>query len=192
MPEGGDELVDVGDEWSVGFGLPLAYTNVEGILVVDEQVEVFRRASALGVGPGQGVCESLPESVELGDIVRGIPQREGRGVDKGALAVAGKARAGGPRVAERGTVCVVNDGRVFDKLQGLHELGTFGNPVPSVALGLGAVLEELQEAVDDGRGAFSPPNLQVRRAGGGGAGFAGLPDGAGEAQEVEKHVGSEF
>jgi hypothetical protein len=53
-------------------------------------------------------------------------------------------------------------------------------------------LEELQEAVGDGRGAFSPPNLEVRRAGGGGTGFAGLPDGAGEAQEVEKRVGSEF
>jgi hypothetical protein len=53
-------------------------------------------------------------------------------------------------------------------------------------------LEELQEAVDDGRGAFSPPNLQVRRAGGGGAGFAGLPDGAGETKEVEKRVGREL
>jgi hypothetical protein len=73
--------VDVGDEWSVGFGLPLANTYVEGILVVDEQVKVPRRASALGVGPGQGVSEGLPKSVELGDIVRGFPQREGRGVD---------------------------------------------------------------------------------------------------------------
>ena len=192
MPEGGDELVDVGDEWSVGFGLPLANTDIEGILVVDEQVQVPRRASTLWVGPGQGVCEGLPESVDLGDVVRGFPQREGSGVDKGALAVAGKARARGPGVAERGTVCVVNDGRVFDKLQGLNELGTFGNPVPSVALGLGAVLEELQEAVDDGRGTFSPPNLEVRRGGDGGTGFAGLPDGAGEAQGVEKRVGSEF
>jgi len=52
LPQGGDELTDVGDEWSVGFGLPLANTNVEGILVVDEQVKVPRRASALGVGPG--------------------------------------------------------------------------------------------------------------------------------------------
>jgi hypothetical protein len=71
-------------------------------------------------------------------------------------------------------------------------MGTFGDPVPSVALGLGAVSEELQEAVNDGRGAFSPPNLEVRRAGGGGAGFAGLPDGAGETQEVEKGVRSEL
>ena len=53
-------------------------------------------------------------------------------------------------------------------------------------------MEELQEAVDDGGGAFSPPNFEVRRAGGGGAGFAGLPDGSGEAQEVEKRVGSEL
>ena len=35
-------------------------------------------------------------------------------------------------------------------------------------------------------------DLEVCRAGGGGTGFAGLPDGAGEAQEVEKRVGSEF
>jgi hypothetical protein len=103
----------------MGFGLPFANTDVEGILVVDEQVEVFRRASALGVRPGQGVCEGLPESVELSDVVRGFPQREGSGVDKGALAVAGKARAGGPGVAERGTIGVVNDGSVFDTLQDL-------------------------------------------------------------------------
>ena len=62
----------------------------------------------MGVGPGQGVCEGLPESVELGDIVRSFPQRESSGVDKGALAVAGKTRAGGPGVAERGTICVAS------------------------------------------------------------------------------------
>jgi hypothetical protein len=99
--------------------LPLAKTDIKGILVVDEHVEVPRWASALGVGPGQGVSEGLPESVELGDIVRGFPQREGSGVDKGALAEAGEARAGGPGVAERGTVCVVYDGSVFDTLQRL-------------------------------------------------------------------------
>ncbi len=90
--------MDVGNECFMGFGLPFANTDVEGILVVDEQVhvEVFTRASALGVRPGQGVCEGLPESVELGDVVRGLPQRGDRGVDKGALAVAGKARAGVP------------------------------------------------------------------------------------------------
>ncbi len=62
--------MDVGDEWSVGFDLPLAKTDIEGILVVDEHVEVPRSASAFGVGPGQGVSE---ESVELGKIVRGFP-----------------------------------------------------------------------------------------------------------------------
>ncbi len=85
--------------------------------------------------------------MELGDVVRGFPQREGSGVDEGALVLAGKARTGGPGVAERGTVWVVCDGSVFDALQGLCDT------VPSVALRLGAVLEELQEAVDDGRGA---------------------------------------
>ncbi len=69
FPQGNDELTDVGDAWTVGFGLPLANTYVEGILVVDEQVKVPRRASGLWVGPGQGVCEGLPESVELGDDV---------------------------------------------------------------------------------------------------------------------------
>ncbi len=49
LPQGGDELTDVGDEWSVGFGLPLATTYVEGILVVDEQVKVPRRASRIGL-----------------------------------------------------------------------------------------------------------------------------------------------
>ena len=43
--------MDVGDEWSVGFGLPLANADIEGILVVDEQVEVPRMASAVSVRP---------------------------------------------------------------------------------------------------------------------------------------------
>ncbi len=68
--------MDVGDEWSMGFGLPFANTDVEGILVVEEQVEVLRRASALGVRPGQGVCEGLPESVELGDVVQVSPSEK--------------------------------------------------------------------------------------------------------------------
>ena len=56
LPQGGDELMDLGDEWSVGFGLPLAYTNVEGILVVDEQVEVPRPPHRTHARRGQWAC----------------------------------------------------------------------------------------------------------------------------------------
>ncbi len=55
--------MDVGDEWSVGFALPLANADIEGILAVDEQVEVPRRVLALGVGPGKGVCEGSYRSL---------------------------------------------------------------------------------------------------------------------------------
>jgi hypothetical protein len=75
-PQVGDELVDGSDERSVGFGLPLADADVEGVLVVAEDVDASWWAAAVGVVPGPRVSERLTQVMKFRDVVGGLPQRE--------------------------------------------------------------------------------------------------------------------
>ncbi len=89
-----------GDKRPVGLGLPLAGANVQGVQVVDEQVEFLGGAFTTGVGPVERVRQGFMQAVQFRDVVRGLAQRHRGGADQGAVTVAGISGAGRPRVSK--------------------------------------------------------------------------------------------
>ena len=47
------------DKRPVGLGLPLARADVQGVLVVDEQIEFLGGASTAGIRPVERVCQGF-------------------------------------------------------------------------------------------------------------------------------------
>jgi hypothetical protein len=83
----------------VGLGLPLAGADVQGVLVVGEQIEFLGGASTAGIRPVVRVRQGFMQAVQFRDVVRGLAQRHRGGSDQGAVTLAGISGAGRPRVS---------------------------------------------------------------------------------------------